>query len=84
MAGMVLSAGSMRRYCICETREYYIYIIYTPNLGLEIAVPGREREQGRFRESTEGARGRSGGVSREHEGASREHGGASTEHGESL
>ena len=23
----------------------YIYIIYTPNLGLEIAVPGREREQ---------------------------------------
>ena len=33
----------------------YIYIIYTPNLGSEIAVPGREREQGRFRGSTEGA-----------------------------
>ena len=33
------------------------YIIYTPNLGLEIAVPGREREQGRFRGSIEGARG---------------------------
>jgi hypothetical protein len=34
----------------------YIYIIYTPNLGLGIAVPGREREQGRFKESTEAAR----------------------------
>ena len=33
----------------------YIYIIYTPNLGLGIAVLGREREQGRFRGSTEGA-----------------------------
>ena len=34
-----------------------IYIIYTPNLGLEITVPGWKREQGRFRESSEGARG---------------------------
>ncbi len=32
---------------------YYIYIIYTPNLGLGIAVLVREREQGRFRGSTE-------------------------------
>ena len=31
-----------------------IYIIYTPNLGLDIAVPGQEREQGRFRGSNEG------------------------------
>ncbi len=37
--------------------DYYIYIIYTPNLGLEIAVSVREREQGRFRGSIEGARG---------------------------
>ena len=29
--------------CVC------VCIIYTPNLGLRIAVPGREREQGRFR-----------------------------------
>ena len=31
--------------------------IPTPNLGFEIVVPGREREQGRFRGSIEGARG---------------------------
>ena len=47
----------------------YIYIIYTPNLGLGIACFVREREQGRFRGSTEGA-------PREHKGASREQGGA--------
>ena len=58
----------------------YIYIIYTPKLGLEITVSVREREQGRFRGSTEGARGRSKGAPREHGGASREHGGASGEH----
>ena len=40
--------------------ESYRYIMYTPNLGSEIAVLGREREQGRFRGSTEGA-GRSNG-----------------------
>ena len=40
----------------------YTYIIYTPNLGLEIAVPGREREQGRFRGSSEGARESNGGA----------------------
>ena len=32
-----------------------LYIIYTPNLGLGIALPGREREQGRFGGSIEGA-----------------------------
>ena len=37
-------------------------------------MPGRGREQSRFRGSTEGARGRSKGALREHEGASREHG----------
>jgi len=35
----------------------YIYIIYTPNLGLGIAVFDWEREQGRFRGSTRGVRG---------------------------
>ena len=33
----------------------YIYILYTPNLEFEIIIPGREREQGRFRGSIEGA-----------------------------
>ena len=27
---------------------YHIYVVYTPNLGWGIAVPGREREQSRF------------------------------------
>ena len=45
------------------SRSYvYIYIIYTPNLGLRITIPGLEREQGRFRGSTKGAKGRSGGA----------------------
>ncbi len=47
---------SVRYSCV------YIYIIYTPNLGLVIAVLGREREQGHFRGST-------GGASREHRGS---------------
>ena len=37
-------------------KDGYIYIIYTPNLGLEIACFVREKEQGRFGGSTEGAR----------------------------
>ena len=40
----------------------YIFIIYTPNLGLRSAVPGWERKQGHFRGSSEGVRGRSEGV----------------------
>ena len=47
----------------------YIYIIYTPNLGSRIAVPGREREQGRFRGSSEGARGSNEGAGGSIEGA---------------
>ena len=46
----------------------YIYIIYTPNLGFVITVPGREREQGRFKGSTEGVRRRSKGALREYKG----------------
>ena len=57
-----------------------IYIIYTPNLRLKVTVLGREREQGRFKGSTEGARGRSEGAPREHGGAPREHWGAAREH----
>jgi len=49
--------------------DIYIYIIYTPNLGFPIAVPGREREQGRFRGSTEGARESTGEYRREQRGA---------------
>ena len=47
---------------VCMYVYIYIYIIYTPNLGLGIAVSVRKREQGRFRGSTEGAE-------REQEGA---------------
>ena len=47
----------------------YIYIIYTPNLGLGITVFDQEREQGRFRGSSEGARGSIEGALREQEGA---------------
>ena len=50
----------------------YICIIYTPNLGWGITVPGREREQGRFRGSIEGAPGSSEGAPGSSEGAVRE------------
>ena len=57
----------------------YIYIIYTPNLGLVITAFDREREQGRFRGSnegvggsTQGAKGSSEGVGESTEGAPRE------------
>ena len=71
---MGLRAGAMRRYRIFETRGYYIYIIYTPNLGFAIAVLGREREQGRFKRSSEQVVSEYGRVSREHAGVQREHG----------
>ena len=57
-------------------KDYYIYIIYTPNLGLSVSLPGRETEQGRFRGSSERAVSEHGRVSREHAGVQREHGGA--------
>ena len=41
----------------------YMYIILPPNLGLRITVPGREREPGRFRGSTEGVKSRQGRIS---------------------
>jgi len=50
----------------------YIYIIYTPNLGLEVAVFNRVREQGRFRGSRaalEGAAREQGGALREQQGS---------------
>jgi hypothetical protein len=49
--------------------DYYIYIIYTPNLGLVIALFVHGREQGRFRGSSEGARGSSKGARGSSEGA---------------
>ena len=51
--------------CVFEFEDFYIYIIYTPNLGLRIADSIREREQGRFRGSSEGARGSIEGAARE-------------------
>jgi hypothetical protein len=38
----------LRRIGLESSSHSYIYIIYTPNLGLTIAVFDREREQGRF------------------------------------
>ena len=62
----------------------YIYIIYTPNLGFEIAVLDQEREQGRFRGSSKGAVREQGGALEGAGGAQREHrgstGGAPGEH----
>ena len=52
----------MARYRVWILVSIYIGIIYTPNLGLKIAILVREREQGRFRGSIEGA----GGAAREH------------------
>ena len=40
----------------------YLYITYTPNLGFELTAFVREREQGRFKGSTEGAGGSTEGV----------------------
>ena len=51
----------------------YICGIYTPNLGLGIAVSIREREQGRFRGSSGGARERIEGAAGEQGSALREH-----------
>ena len=66
-------SGAKRRglsqQAVTWVRGNYIYIIYTPNLGLRIAVSVREKEQGRFKGITEGARGSKG----EQEGASRKH-----------
>ena len=50
---MDLSHGGVRGFV---DDLMYIYI-NTPNVGLMIAVPDREGEQGRFGGSTEGARG---------------------------
>ena len=73
-----LSAGVMWRCYIFETRGYYIYIIYTPNLGL--GIPGREREQGRFRGSNEGARREHRGSKGEHRGSTGAQQGSMSEH----
>ena len=53
----------------------YVYIIYTPNLGSAVAVFVQEREQSRFKVSSEGAKGSTKGVGGSTEGARREYGG---------
>ena len=69
MNEMGVSARAKRRRlsqppvtCCLGFEEFYIYIIYTPNLGLVIAVFDWEREQGRFRRSTKGVRGSTEGA----------------------
>ncbi len=53
-----------------HSARIYIYIyIYTPSLGSEITLFDREREQGRFRGSSEGARGSIEGARGSIEGA---------------
>ncbi len=49
--------------------KIYIYTIYTLNLGFGITVFDEEREQGRFRGSSEGARGSNEGARGSTEGA---------------
>ena len=50
----------------------YIYIIYTPNLGIEITAFVQEREQGRFKKNIKGVKGSIKGAMREQGGAMRE------------
>jgi len=56
-----LSPMQKSRYPKC-CQNVYICIIYTPNLGLGIALFDRDREHGRFTGSTEGARGSTKGA----------------------
>jgi len=63
----------MSQSWICQRLSMiYIYIIYTPNLGFEIAVLDQKRKQGRYRGSSEGAVREQGGALKEHGGALRE------------
>ncbi len=50
-------------------RLLHISIMLPPNLGLTVAVSVREREQGRFRGSSDGARGSNEGAGESREGA---------------
>jgi hypothetical protein len=68
-AAELLAERTLALQAVFHKKDVYIYIIYTPNLGFEITVLGREREHGRFRGSSEGARGRSKGAPREPGGA---------------
>jgi len=56
----------------------YIYIIYTPNLGLAIAALALGREHGRFRGSSEGAP-REQEEQREYQGSNGEYQGSKRE-----
>ena len=57
--------------CFRTPQEHHIYIIYTPNLGLEIAIFDREREHGRIRGSIEGTSGSTAGAPKEQRGEQR-------------
>jgi hypothetical protein len=54
-------------------------IIYTPNLGLEITVSVREREQGRFKGGNEGSNEGAMGSTKGAGGSRREQGGVKEE-----
>ena len=49
--------GRVELFSRCLYIYIYIYIIYTPNLGCRIALPGPEKDKGRFGGSSEGAQG---------------------------
>ena len=73
--GFVGASESVLRVWRTAWGFVYIYIFYisTSNLGFEIAVRGQEREQGRFRGSSERVQGSIGGSRGEHLGSKREH-----------
>ena len=64
---VILVSGRSRE--ISVRRFYILYIIYTPNLGLVLAVLVLEREQGRFRGSRKGVWGSTEGAGGSTEGA---------------
>ena len=73
IGGFPISDPGVPKLVPTQITHIYICIIYTPNLGLGIAIFDREREHGRFRGSSEGAGGSSEGSTGEHQGSRREH-----------
>ena len=52
----VVSSGGKRHFLFFFWLYMYIYIIYTPNLGFEIAVFSQEREQGCLKREQQGSK----------------------------
>ncbi len=70
------SQTTNEQYAVLLILDVYIYIVYTPNIGLIITAFVRGREQGCFNGSSEGA----GGSIKGARGALREQGGALRKH----